>query len=88
MTATRIGSRSTTGVPDQIGTLVIASLGLFMTALDTLVVTIAAAQRGLRYRDVPLLPVSSGRCCRSALRRVTGRERPANRAGPAEGSRS
>lgn len=53
MTATRIESRSTTGVPDQIGTHVIASLGLFMTALDTLVVTTAAAQRGRRYRGRP-----------------------------------
>lgn len=41
MTANRIESRSKTGAPHQVWTLVIASLGLFMTALDTLVVTTA-----------------------------------------------
>jgi EmrB/QacA subfamily drug resistance transporter len=41
MTANRIESRSRTGAPHQVWTLVIASLGLFMTALDTLVVTTA-----------------------------------------------
>jgi EmrB/QacA subfamily drug resistance transporter len=41
MTANRIDSRSATRAPHQFWTLVIASLGLFMTALDTLVVTTA-----------------------------------------------
>jgi hypothetical protein len=41
MTANRIESRSRTGALHQVWTLVIASLGLFMTALDTLVVTTA-----------------------------------------------
>src|SRR5260370_39096244 len=41
MTVNRIDSRSAAGAPHQLWTLVIASLGLFMTALDTLVVTTA-----------------------------------------------